>query len=242
MRILSTNDEGHLESIVYFLSEALRAAIEAGDRLQQSVRSEPQIAPGMDCSEIANQLASFRHFTQSLWSCEVLMLAKILRARDLAKELRLYEPELKPEIDTFRLATVISADLQDMLLPAAQNVFNGAIQPKRFLEARGYPESDGVAAGDALLGYRVAGQVDVRLLLDACAALHFGLAARYGFDSAPSQSMVAESRDEPMLLEDEVEEMEELFLLTDLGEIVADAPTMAPLDWRATFLQPTSPN
>lgn len=225
MGFLSTDDEGHLESVVYFLSEALRAAIEAGDRLQLSVCDMPQIGPGMDCSEMASKLAAFRIYTHSLWSCEVMMLAKILRARDLAKELRLYEPELKPEIDTFRLATVNSSDLQDTLLPDAQNVFNGAVQPKRFLEARGFPGFDGVDTNDPLLGYKVAGRVDVRLLLDACEALHFGLAARYGFDALPSRVMIGHAGSE-------AGEREEPFLLTDLGEIIGEEVTLLPLDWQ----------
>ncbi|WP_088343077.1 MULTISPECIES: hypothetical protein [Rhodomicrobium] len=231
MGILSTNDEGHQESIVYFLSEALRAAIEAGDRLQLSVCDMPQLAPGMDCSEIASKLASFRQYTHSLWSCEVMMLAKILRARDLAKELRLYEPELRPEIDTFRLATVNSSDLQDTLLPDAQNVFNGAVQPKRFLEARGFLGFDGVGKNDPLLGYKVAGRVDVRLLLDACEALHFGLAARYGFDALPSRVLIGHAGGEEVsLLGDDTEEP---FLLTELSEIVGEDGSALPFDWNS---------
>ena len=57
MGLLSTVDEGHLESIVYFLSEALRAAIEAGDSLQQSGCDVPHLDHGMDCGEIADKLA-----------------------------------------------------------------------------------------------------------------------------------------------------------------------------------------
>ncbi len=240
MGLLSTVDEGHLESIVYFLSEALRAAIEAGDSLQQSGCDVPHFDQGMDCAEIADRLASFRGYTQDLWGREVLLIAKILRARELAKELRAHEPELKPEIDTFRLATVSSADIQETLLPDAQNLFNGAVQPKRFLESRGYSAIDDAGGAHSLLGYRIAGQVDVRLLLDACEALHFGLAARYGFDSLPMRAIRARGEEEPMLLEDEAEPP---FLLSDFGDIVTEAPAAMPFDWRAPFpRQPTWPN
>lgn len=237
MGLLSTVDEGHLESIVYFLSEALRAAIEAGDSLQQSGCDVPHLDHGMDCAEIADRLASFRQYIQGLWSREVLLIAKLLRARELAKELRMHEPELRPEIDTFRLATVSSADMQETLLPDAQNLFNGAVQPKRFLAARGYSAIDDAGGAHSLLGYRIAGQVDVRLLLDACEALHFGLAARYGFDSLPMRAILARDDEEPMLLDDEAETP---FLLSDFGEIVTEAPAATPLDWRAPF--PRQPN
>ncbi len=62
------------------------------------------------------------------------------------------------------------------------------LQPKRFLDTRGYNLIDDGGPADPLLGYRVAGQVDVRLLLDACEALHFGLAARYGFEALPARA------------------------------------------------------
>lgn len=227
MGLLSTVDEGHLESIVYFLSEALRAAIEAGDSLQQSGCDVPQIDSGMDCGEITERLASFRQYIQALWSREVLMIAKILRARDLARELRVHESELRPEIDTFRLATVSSADLQEMLLPDAQNLFNGAIQPKRFLDTRGYSAMSDTESGHQLLGYRIAGRVDVRLLLDACEALHFGLAARYGFEALPGRAALARA-DEEALLDHEAELP---LLLTNLDEILGDAPVAMSLDW-----------
>jgi hypothetical protein len=240
MGLLSTRDEAHLDSIVYFLSEALRAAIGAGDSLQQSGYDMPQIDHGMDCGEITERLASFRQCVQALWSREVLMIAKILRARELAKELRVHEPELRPEIDTFRLATVRSSDMQEMLQPDAQKLFNGAVEPKRFLETRGYNATCNTGSADPLLGYRLAGQVDVRLLLDACEALHFGLAARYGFDALPARAMFASDDDEALLLENEAEAP---LLITDLGEIVADAPAVMPLDWRASFpFQPALPN
>lgn len=238
MRLLSTQDEGHLGSIVYFLSEALRSAIEAGDSLQQCGCGMPQLDQSMDCGEITERLASFRRYIQELWSREVMMIAKILRARDLAKELRVHDTELRPEIDTFRLATVSSADIQDMLLPDAQDLFNGAVEPRRFVEARGWSSLTDAGSGNPLLGYRVAGHVDVRLLLDACEALHFGLAARYGFDSLPSRALFAGDDGEEAMLLDEV--VEAPMLLTELGDIVTESPALVPaLDWRSTFpIQP----
>ena len=228
MGFFSPDGESHVESIVYFLSEALRAAIEAGDGLQQSIHEAPQFAPDMECSEIADKLAHFRQHMSGLWSLELGMLAKILRAQDLAKELRAHEPVLRPEIDTFRLATVMAADLRDMLLPTKESMFDGAVQPRRFLEARGRADPGAAGSRDPLLGYKVAGQLDVRLLLDACMALHFRLSARYGVN-AP----VLLERRADIELEMEVallgEGEEEPFLLSDWGEIVSDAPAAAPL-------------
>lgn len=230
MGSLPTSEQGHLESIVYFLGEALRAAIEVGDRLQQSACDMPKIAPNMGCTEIADKLAAFRQHTQALWNLEMLMLTKILRARDLAKELRIHEPELRPEIDTFRLATVYATDLRETLLPDTQNIFNGAVPPKRFLEARGYTALEASGPSEPLLGYKIAGETDIRLLLDACETLHFGLAARYGFDWLSPSTALSPGPEAPALLEDDSDEP---FLLTDLGEMVAEDGPPLPLDWRA---------
>lgn len=216
MGILSNEDEDHIESVVYFLSEALRAAIEAGDNLQQTACEAPQLGVGMTCTEMAASLASFRESIRALWNEEAFLIAKILRARELVKELRTLEPELRPEIDTFRLATVSVPDLQAMLLPDAQYFFNGGAQPKRFLEQRGHGVADAAGRSDPIAGYKVAGHTDVRLLVNACEVLHFGLAARYGFDSLPSRSVV----EEPLLLDQEVERP---LLLTDLGDILGEA-------------------
>jgi hypothetical protein len=230
---ISTNDQGHLESIVYFLGEALRAAIQVADRLQQSACNMPKLGPNMDCMEIADKLAAFRQHTQTLWNDEVMMLTKILRARDLAKELRFHEPELRPEIDTFRLATVYADDLRGTLLPDTQNMFNGAVPPKRFLEARGYTNLDASGPAEPLLGYKVAGATDIRLLLDACETLHFGLASRYGFDwLSASAAALPPGPEAPVLLDDEPED-EEPFLLTEFSEIVSDGTLPLPLDWQA---------
>lgn len=216
MGILSTGDDGHVESIIFFLSEALRVAIEAGDNLQLTACETPQVAVGMNCAEIAESLAAFRERINSMWSEEVLMVAKIMRARELVRELRVLDPVLRPEIDTFRLATVSAPDLQAMLLPDAQYYFNGGTQPKRFLEQRGHGAADASGRSDPIAGYKIAGQTDVRLLVNACEVLHFGLAARYGFESLPERG----AGEEPMLLDQEADGP---LLLTDFGDILGEA-------------------
>lgn len=226
MGILNFEEEGNLDSVVYFLSEALRGAVEAGDALQHSICVTPHIAPDMDCSQIADQLAMFRRQTNELWSLEVLMLTKILRARDLAKELRFQEPQLKPEIETFRLATVMAEDLLDVLMPVKETIFNGAVQPRRFLEARGHFDLENSGSYDAMPAYRIAGELDVRLLVDACETLHFGVAARYGFETS-ALGIESNTNDQRFGLNSEA--IEEPFLLSDWGEIIGDpVSSMAP--------------
>jgi len=239
MGILTSDEDNHVESIVYFLTEALRAAVESGDSVQQGLCEAPQIAPNMSCAEITERLALYRKHMRAVWSYEVLLVAKLMRARDLAKELRAIETELRPELDTFRLATVSCADLQELLMPSAQNVFNGADQLGRFLAESGRTQFDG-AKTDPLSGYRVAGHTDIRLLLSACEDLHFGLAARYGFDPLPSRSGAVQPMEEPLVLDGAAEEA---FLLTEFCEILPEAGSAVRADWTAACAgSPALPN
>ena len=227
MGFLSSQEASHVESIVFFLSEALRSAVEAADRLQHSPCELPQLSPNMDCSEITLRLAGFRNHVGELWSCELLMLTKLMRARQLAKELRTHTPELKPEIDTFRLATSMVTDLRDALTPTKDSLFDGKVQPKRFLEDRGYENIESVTSTEPLPGYKIAGQLDVRLLIDACEALHFRLAARFGFETP---TLTLEDEIDSQVLPLDARSREEAFLLSDLGEILSDsAMPMRPL-------------
>lgn len=221
MGILSTEDgEDHLEAVVFFLSDALRSAIEIGDDLQQAACEVPQIGVGMTCQEIADQLAMFRKRTDGLWGQEVLMVTKIMRARELAMELRELDPELKPEIDTFRLATVSIPDLQATLMPNAQHRFNGGRQPKRFLEERGHEFAESTGRSGLVAGYKIGGYTDVRLLLLACETLHFSLAARYSFDAVPvREAPEAVAAERPLEIERETElEM----LLNEFGDLLVE--------------------
>lgn len=228
MGTLFPETESHIESIVYFLSESLAAAVHAGDRLQHSICERPNIEPGMSCAQIAGQLADFRRCMEELWEYELILLTKILRANELAKELRVYVPELKPEIDTFRLTSVMASDLRGDLLPNAETSFNGSVEPKRFLESRGHVFNENGHRKDILSGYKIAGQVDVRLLLDACEALHYSLSSRYGLERKDTDDAVIRKPAQASL--DNREEQETL-LLSDFGEIVSDPLATQLKEW-----------
>jgi hypothetical protein len=240
MATLFPESDSHLESIVYFLSESLVAAVQAGDRLQHSVCRSPHIEPGMNCTEIAGQLAGFRKTMQDLWECELMLVTKILRASEMAKELRNYEHELKPEIDTFRLTAIMANDLRDRLLPKADLIFNGQSEPKRFLESRGHVLEGGAVRDEPLRGYRIAGETDVRLLLDACEALHYSLAARYG-SRVPALTLT-DQRTERLTAQRIAASEEDELLELNLDEIVADPLASQLTEWSNRQLFARLPN
>lgn len=244
MGIMTTDDDGHVDSIVFFLAEALRAAIENGDSVERGLLEAPKLSPNMSCGEIADRLAAYRRHQRAVWSYEVLMVAKIMRARELARELRAMETEFRPELDTFRLATVSCADLKELLIPNVQNQFNGVDHGRRLTDEFG--GSFGGAKADPLAGYRIAGHTDIRLLLSACEDLHFALAARYAFDPLPVRTfseIAAEDEEEPLLLEETADENEDAFLLTDFCEIVSESPAPVGMEWHGQFVgNPARPN
>lgn len=235
MGIITSDEDGHVESIVYFLTEALRAAVESGDSVHQSLCEAPQLSCNMSCDEITDRLAAYRKHSRAIWSYEALMVAKLMRARELARELRGLEAELRPELDIFRLATVTCADLQDLLLPSAQNIFNG-MDRRRFGEDRTASLFDGIQA-DPLAGYRIAGHTDMNLLLGACEALHFALAARYALEPMPTRFLTGERiAEEPLLLDDViVDASEDAFFLTDLCDLVPESAKPAGSEWRGVY-------
>jgi hypothetical protein len=115
-------------------------------------------------------------------------------------------------------------------MPDAETEFNGAVQPRRFLEARGYGDFDGAGTSDPLSGYKIGGEVDVRLLMDACEALHFCLARRYGIETAPlTLTVEADDRDRALAADGSAEEP---FLLSEWGEIVSDDLPAPQKSWR----------
>lgn len=238
MGTTTSDEDSHVESIVFFLAEALRAAIESGDSVQQSLLDAPALSPNMTCEDITEQLALYRKHLRAVWNYEVLMVAKVMRARELAKELRTLEADFRPELDTFRLATVSCADLKEMLMPSAQNCFNGVDQGRRLTDEFGF--SFGGAKADPLAGYRIAGHTDIRLLLSACEDMHFQLAGRYAFEPLSVRSYSAAPIDEEPLLLDETADDEEAFLLTDLAEIAPEASKPAAPEWLAAYAAATA--
>jgi hypothetical protein len=243
MGTTTSDEEWHVESIVYFLSEALRAAVESGHSVHQSLCEAPQLSPNMNCGEIADRLAAYRKHSRAIWSYEAMMVAKITRARELARELRAIDAELRPELDIFRLATVTSADLQELLLPSAQNIFNGVDQ-RNWSDDRGASLFDGSKA-DPLTGYRIAGHTDMDLLLNACESLHFALAYRYALESLPTRFATDERMaEEPLLLDDAIiDDPDEAFLLTEFCEILPDAVAPVGAEWRGVYVgNPARPN
>jgi hypothetical protein len=161
------------------------------------------------------------------------MVAKIMRARELATLLRAHEPELRPEFDTFRLATVSCTDLRDLLMPSPQSSFNGIDQSRNVSDEFG-ASFDGARA-DPLAGYRIAGHTDIRMLLRACEDLHFALAARYDFAPLRAHTYHPQQQGQAPAAPDEAAEDDEAFLLTDFCEILPEPAPAASTEWRPLY-------
>lgn len=204
------NDE-QLHSILFFLSDSLRSALEGGEFLNTSDCEPPDITPEINADEIASRLASFRGKLNGFKAHEAIVVTKVARARDWSLKLRKLQPTLKTEIDGFRHATACCEDLQNSLRPSVQQVFHGGYQPRRFLQrrVRRRRTSPVMQANPALAAEKsffLAGKVDSQELLQACEDFLVFLQARYkllGLDLAeiaPAAETVAEN--EPPVLDD----------------------------------------
>lgn len=193
-----------LDTILYFLSNALNSVIEDNSYFAHYRAAVPRISAGLATAEIASRLAMFREQVCDASEREYMVLTKLARARHWAQELRRHEPHLRADIDTFLSITARGEDLVREAGPDPQSLFDGDAQPKRFLAERlpgghaaaetalslmerlsaseaGEPVSD-----DAGPRYLIGGELSVDALDEACERLLTRLSMHYGWtDEGP---------------------------------------------------------
>lgn len=209
-----------LDSILYFLSNALTSVIDDNSYLAHHGATMPQIGAGLATAEIASRLAMFREQVVDVSEREFMVVTKLARARHWAQELRRHEPHLRADIDAFLAATASCERMVRNRTPDAQSVFDGQAQPKRFLANR-VPE--GRLAAEAALSlmerleaaergevpeetgprYLIGGEMSVEALNDACERLLARLLVHYGWET--EQAAVAEEHEDAALLDDATE-------------------------------------
>jgi len=205
-----------LDTILYFLSNALNSVIEDNGYLAHHRAAVPRISAGLATAEIASRLAMFREQVCDASEREHMVLTKLARARHWAQELRRHEPHLRADIDTFLSITARCEDLMREAGPDPQSLFDGDAQPKRFLAERlpggravaetalslmerlSAAESGEPVSDDAGPGYLIGGELSVDELNDACERLLTRLSVHYGWaDEAPVEDDEDEWADDP---------------------------------------------
>ncbi|MFP3920151.1 MAG: hypothetical protein ACLFU3_00470 [Dichotomicrobium sp.] len=209
-----------LDSILYFLSNALTSVIDDNSYLAHHGATMPQIGAGLATAEIASRLAMFREQVVDVSEREFMVVTKLARARHWAQELRRHEPHLRADIDGFLAATASCEAMARNRMPDAQSVFDGQAQPKRFLADR---VPGGAVAAEAALSlmerleaaergdvpeqkgprYLIGGEMSVEALNDACERLLARLSVHYGWEN--EQAAVEHENEEAAQLDEAAE-------------------------------------
>jgi hypothetical protein len=158
-------------TVVYLLKDALRSALNDAWFFERTAFPKADVK-GAGHAEIAARLGRFRVSCKTFQEREALMLAKLLRARTWANELRKLVPELQGDIDQFLEATEACEHMQAEFLRDAQRIFHGGGSLSRFLTRR-KPEWDESPDGNRDIApakglYLVGGQKALYELRAAC--------------------------------------------------------------------------
>jgi hypothetical protein len=122
-------------TVVYLLRDALKSALNDAWFFERTSIPKVEVR-GAGHAEIAARLGRFRDGCMSFKEREALMLAKILRARAWAGELRKLVPEVQADIDQFLEATEPCEEISASYVKDAQSMFHGGGSLIRFLAAR----------------------------------------------------------------------------------------------------------
>ncbi len=196
-----------LDSILYFLSNALTSVIEDNSHLAHHGAALPRISAGLAAAEIASRLAMFREQVCDVSQREFMVVTKLARARHWARELRRHEPHLRADIDAFLSLTSRCEAMARDCVPDPESLFDGEAQPKRFLAGR---VPVGRSAAEAALSlmerlqasehgevipedggprYLIGGELSVEALDEACERLLARLSAHYGWEAGSSEGL-----------------------------------------------------
>jgi hypothetical protein len=169
-------------SVADMLVAALRSVLSEAEVLRGAICEHPVIEPGTENDEILEKLAEFRRRVKEIERREAVLITRVTQARTWAKNLRQMAPDLRPEIDMFRLATAHCSTLQEAWAPSPYSLFNGGKRPQNSVDRR-YGKVRPADGGDRVAGYDVCGKVAVSSIVLACETLLDRLTAAYSHDS-----------------------------------------------------------
>src|SRR5579883_921742 len=136
----NTSSQNHdVYTVVYLLNDAVKSALSDAFYLERTALPKAEMK-GAGHAEIAARLGRFRDSCNNFREREAMMLAKLLRARKWALELKRLAPEFQEEIDQFLDTTEPCEEVKSEFLKDAQRMFHGGGLPSRFIAQR-KPES-----------------------------------------------------------------------------------------------------
>lgn len=125
-----------LQSLVYFLSDHLFAALEAGEHIRNAKFIQPQADHDLSSHEILKELESLRQFITNLSDWEEEMVTKINQARQWSRYLRDHDSFFKPLVDLFTSSTHQLTDVEAQINDHHDRHFEGGDHPDWFIKTR----------------------------------------------------------------------------------------------------------
>jgi hypothetical protein len=157
--------QDHIYTVVYLLRDALQAACAEARHVEQVVCAKPEMR-GANVTEVHARLGRFRESCKDLKTREGLLLTKLSRARQWARELKDQADGIEDDVDQFLDATSGCDRCVAAYVPDAQSLFNGGFSAARFLAERGNQTL--VAAEVPSSEYQVGGSTPAIELRVAC--------------------------------------------------------------------------
>lgn len=125
-----------LQSLVYFLTDHLFAAIEAGERIRSASFKQAKTEGELSGEDIMQELEQLRNFIANLSDWEEEMVSKLIQARQWSRHLREHDAYFKPIIDLFNGATHPLTDVAAQISDHHDRHFEGGDHPDWFINSR----------------------------------------------------------------------------------------------------------
>ncbi len=125
-----------LQSLVYFLTDHLFAASEAGENIRAARFSQPTVEGELTGDEILNELDALRTFISDLSDWEEELVTKIMQARQWSGYLKEHDGFFKPLIELFNSATHPLTDIAAQIKDHHDRHFEGGDHPDWFIQSR----------------------------------------------------------------------------------------------------------
>ncbi len=186
-----------LQSLVYFLSDHLFAAIEAGEKIRCADLKRPNAETDLTSTEILVELDALRQFITDLSDWEEEMVTKVNQARQWSSYLREHDTFFKPITDLFAGATQPLTDIQAQINDHHDRHFEGGDHPDWFITSRSInceKSDDGqILSLNTASGYLLGGRVDLTGLIELAETYLETLEARYPQLWLPSDKVLVET-------------------------------------------------
>ena len=190
-----------LQSLVYFLSDHLFAAIEAGEKIRGATYAQRKAETDLSSTEILSELDALRQFITDLSDWEEEMVTKVNQARQWSSYLREHDTFFKPITDLFAGATQPLTDIQAQINDHHDRHFEGGDHPDWFIKSRDIccekSEEGQILSLSNANEYLLGGRVRLTHLIELAETYLDTLEARYPQLWLPAEKVLVEADHDP---------------------------------------------